>query len=89
MELAHDEGAVTVAVAEYPATTIAGSSAAPEMALVVVPASLPCPSLAGRLDDQQLFDELEREFDATYHLSKLSAAWADLSMGMASFGELL
>jgi hypothetical protein len=29
------------------------------------------------------------EFDASHRLSELSAAWANLSMGATSFGELL
>jgi hypothetical protein len=30
-----------------------------------------------------------QEFDATHRLSKLSTAWANLLVGVASFGELL
>jgi hypothetical protein len=34
-------------------------------------------------------DEVIQEFDATHRLSKLSAIWANLSVGPALFGELL
>jgi hypothetical protein len=30
-----------------------------------------------------------QEFDVTHRLSELSAAWANLMVGMTSFGELL
>lgn len=88
VESARTEGAMTVTVVEYPAMMIVGSSATSEAALVLVLASLPSASLAGQSDDR-LADEVVHEFDATYHLSKLSVAWADLLAGAASFGELL
>jgi hypothetical protein len=58
----------------------------------VVPASTssPSPSFASRFaNDQHLADEVVLEFDATHRSSKLSADCANLSAGVASFGELL
>lgn len=37
----------------------------------------------------EVADKVLQEFDATHCLSKLSAAWANLSTGATSFGELL
>jgi len=60
-----------------------------DTALVLASTSLPPPSLAGRfIDDQHLADEVVQEFDVTHRLSELSAAWANLMAGTASFGEL-
>jgi uncharacterized membrane protein YesL len=36
-----------------------------------------------------LEDDVVLEFDATHHLSKLTAAWENLLVGAASFGEQL
>jgi hypothetical protein len=50
----------------------------------------PSPSTAGQfLDNQRLKDDVVLEFDATHHLSKLTAAWEGLSSRAASFGEQL
>jgi hypothetical protein len=66
------------------------ASATLDMALVLTLTSSPSPSFAGRFaNDQHLADEVVQDFDATHRLSKLFAAWANLSVGAASFGELL
>jgi hypothetical protein len=75
---------------ENPVVTIAGASAALDTTLVLASTSSPPPSLAGRfVDDQHVADEVVQEFDVTHRLFELSAAWANLTAGTTSFGELI
>jgi hypothetical protein len=54
----------------------------------MVSAPLPASSPIGHaLSSQRLKNDVVLEFDATHHLSKLTAAWEKLSAGATSFGE--
>jgi hypothetical protein len=67
---------------------VARASTAQNTALVVV--STPFPTFVGHASRSQcLEDDVVLEFDATHRLSKLIAAWENLSVGAASFGEQL
>jgi hypothetical protein len=79
---------VTVTVAEKSALEAAGASTAQDTALVMVSTPLPTSSPVGHASsNQRLEDDVVLEFDTTHHLSKLTAAWENLSAGAASFGE--
>ena len=79
---------VTVAIVAGPSEGLA--SASREVALVFPssprPAS-PSPSLTS--GGPPFADDVVQQFDATHRLSKLTAAWGDLSSLATSFGEKL
>jgi hypothetical protein len=81
---------VTMTVVEKLALETTGASTAQDTTLVVVSAPLPISSPVGHASSgQRLEDDVVLEFDATHHLSKLTAAWENLSAGATSFGEQL
>jgi hypothetical protein len=82
--------AVTVTVAEKYALEVAGASTVQDTALVVVSTPLPTSSpISHASSSQHLEDDVVLEFDTTHRLSKLTAAWENLSARAASFGEQL
>jgi hypothetical protein len=76
-------------VVEKLALETAGASTVQDTALVVVSTPLPTSPVGHASSSQCLEDDVVLEFDATHHLSKLTAAWENLSAGAASFGEQL
>jgi hypothetical protein len=73
--------AVTVTVAEKPASALA---------LVVVSLAQSTSSAAGHASSSlRLEEDVVLQFDATHHLSELTASWGRLAAGATSFGEQL
>jgi hypothetical protein len=79
---------VTVTVVEKSASKVVGASTTQDMALIVVSTPLSTSSPVGHASSSQhLEDDVVLEFDATHHLSKLTAACENLLARVASFGE--
>jgi hypothetical protein len=81
---------VTITVVERSTSKVGGASTTQDTTLVVVSTPLLTSSPIGHASSsQRLEDDVMLEFDATHRLSKLTEAWENLSVGVASFGEQL
>jgi hypothetical protein len=81
---------VTMTVVVDPAIEVARASTAAALALVVVSMAQPTSSSTGHASSSlRLEDDVVLQFDATHHLSELTAFWGRLVASAASFGEQL
>jgi hypothetical protein len=81
---------VTMTMAVNPAVEVARTSTATASSLVVVSMTQPTSSPVGQaFSSLYLEDDVVLQFDATHHLSELTASWGRLAASTASFGERL